>query len=82
LSEAEQDTILQAGREAGEYSWGLTAACDEAGIAKSKEAGLEVVELTPEQRAPFFELARSVWPEFEERVGGRELLDRLVEASK
>ena len=82
LSEAEQDAILQAGREAGEYSWGLTAACDEAGIAKSKEAGLEVVELTPEQRAPFFELARSVWPEFEERVGGRELLDRLVEASK
>ncbi|MEZ5593133.1 MAG: TRAP transporter substrate-binding protein [Gammaproteobacteria bacterium] len=82
LSEAEQDAILQAGREAGEYSWGLTAACDKAGLAKSKEAGLEVVELTSEQRAPFFELARSVWPEFEERVGGRELLDRLVEASK
>ena len=82
LTKEEQDAILQAGREAGEYSWDLTAACDEAGITKSKEAGLEVVELTPEQRAPFFELARSVWPEFEERVGGRELIDRLVEASK
>ena len=82
LSKEEQDAILQAGREAGEYSWGLTATCDEAGIAKSKEAGLEVIELTPEQRAPFFELARSVWPEFEERVGGRELIDRLVASSQ
>ena len=82
LTKEEQDAILQAGREAGEYSWGLTATCDNDGIAKSKEAGLEVVELTPEQRAPFFELARSVWPEFEERVGGRELIDRLVEAAK
>ena len=71
-----------AGREAGEYSWGLTAQCDEDGIAKAKEVGMDVVLLTPEERAPFFETARGVWPEFEERVGGRDLIDRLVAASE
>ncbi|HEY5634418.1 MAG TPA: TRAP transporter substrate-binding protein [Burkholderiaceae bacterium] len=82
LKKSEQDAILKAGREAGEYSWGLTAQCDKDGIARSKKQGLTVVELTPEQRAPFFKIARSVWPEFEKRVGGKELIDRLVNASK
>jgi len=82
LSEEEQKAILEAGREAGEYSWGLTAQCDEDGIAKAKEVGMDVVLLTPEQRSPFFEKARGTWPEFEERVGGRDLIDRLVAASK
>jgi TRAP-type transport system periplasmic protein len=82
LKPAEQDAILKAGREAGEYSWNLTAQCDKDGIARSKKQGLTVVELTPAQRAPFFQIARSVWPEFEKRVGGKELIDRLVNASK
>lgn len=82
LTKAEQDAILKAGREAGEYSWGLTEQCDKDGIAKSKAQGLTVVELTPEQRAPFFTIARGVWPEFEKRVGGQDLINRLVEASK
>jgi tripartite ATP-independent transporter DctP family solute receptor len=82
LSKDEQDAVLKAGREAGEYSWGLTAQCDEDGIAKSKAAGMDVVLLTPEQRAPFFKAARGTWPEFEERVGGRDLIDRLVKASQ
>jgi tripartite ATP-independent transporter DctP family solute receptor len=82
LSETEQDAILQAGREAGEYSWGLTAQCDEDGIAKAKEVGMDVILLTAEQRSPFFEAARGTWPEFEERVGGRDLIDRLVAASQ
>jgi TRAP-type C4-dicarboxylate transport system substrate-binding protein len=82
LKKSEQDAILQAGKEAGEYSWGLTAQCDKDGIARSKKQGLNVVELTAEQRAPFFQIARSVWPEFEKRVGGKELIDRLVNASK
>jgi hypothetical protein len=43
---------------------------------------MEVVELQPDQRADFFMLARSVWPEFERRVGGRTLIDRLVASSK
>jgi tripartite ATP-independent transporter DctP family solute receptor len=82
LTPEEQEAILTAGREAGEYSWGLTAQCDEDGIAKAKEVGMDVVLLTPEERAPFFETARSIWPEFEERVGGRDLIDRLVAASE
>ena len=82
LKKSEQDAILQAGKEAGEYSWGLTAQCDKDGIARSKKQGLNVIELTAEQRAPFFQIARSVWPEFEKRVGGKELIDRLVNASK
>ena len=82
LSQEEQDAILKAGREAGEYSWGLTAQCDEDGIAKAKEAGMDVVLLTPEQRSPFFETARGTWGEFEERVGGRDLIDRLVAAAQ
>ena len=82
LSESERDAILKAGREAGEYSWGLTAQCDKDGIAKAKEVGMEVVLLSPEERATFFDAAQGVWSEFEERVGGRDLIDRLVEASK
>ncbi len=82
LKPAEQEAILKAGREAGEYSWGLTAQCDKDGIARSKKQGLTVVELTPEQRAPFFQFARGVWPEFEKRVGGKELIDRLANAGK
>jgi TRAP-type C4-dicarboxylate transport system substrate-binding protein len=82
LKPAEQDAILKAGREAGEYSWNLTTQCDKDGIARSKKQGLTVVELTPAQRAPFFQIARGVWPEFEKRVGGKELIDRLVNASK
>ncbi|WP_340117832.1 TRAP transporter substrate-binding protein [Pelagibius sp. 7325] len=82
LSEAEQQAILTSGREAGEYSWGLTAQCDEDGIAKAKEVGMEVVLLEPGERAAFFNAAQGVWTEFEERVGGRDLIDRLVEASQ
>ena len=82
LTPEEQEAILAAGREAGEYSWGLTAQCDQDGIAKAEEVGMDVVLLTPEERAPFFEIARGVWPEFEERVGGRDLIDRLVAASQ
>lgn len=82
LGKAEQEALLKAGREAGEYSWGLTAQCDKDGIARSKKQGLTVIELTPAQRAPFFQIARGVWPEFEKRVGGKELIDRLVSASK
>ena len=82
LTKEEQDAVLQAGRDASEYSWGLTAQCDEDGIAKAKEVGMDVVLLTPEQRSPFFEKARGTWPEFEERVGGRDLIDRLVAASQ
>jgi TRAP-type transport system periplasmic protein len=82
LAKSEQDAILKAGKEAGEYSWGLTAQCDKDGIARSKKQGLTVVELTPEQRAPFFRVARSVWPEFEARVGGRALIERLEKSSK
>lgn len=82
LKKPEQDAVLKAGREAGEYSWGLTAECDKEGIARSKKQGLTVVELTPEQRAPFFQIARGVWPEFEKRVGGKDLIDRLVKSSK
>ena len=82
LKPAEQEAILKAGREAGEYSWGLTAQCDKDGIARSKKQGLNVVELTPQQRAPFFQIVRGVWPEFEKRVGGKELIDRLANAGK
>lgn len=82
LSGAEQEAVLTAGREAGEYSWGLTEQCDQDGIAKAKEVGMDVVLLTPEQRAPFFEAARGTWGEFEERVGGRDLIDRLVAAAQ
>lgn len=82
LTDKEQQAILDAGREAGEYSWGLTEQCDKDGLAKAKEVGMEVVELTPEQRQPFFDQARTVWGDFEERVGGRDLIDRLVESSK
>lgn len=82
LTKEEQDAILKAGREAGEYSWGLTAQCDMDGLAKAKEVGMEVTLLAPEERAVFFEAARGVWGEFEERVGGRDLIDRLVAASQ
>lgn len=82
LTEKEQDAILKAGREAGEYSWGLTEQCDKDGIEKAKEVGMDVVLLEPEERAVFFDAAQGVWGEFEERVGGRDLIDRLVEASQ
>lgn len=81
LTPEQQEAILQAGREAAEYSWGLTEECDQRGLEVAKEEGLEVVELTPEERAPFFETARSVWPEFTDRVGGAELINRLVAAA-
>ncbi len=81
LTDKEQTAILDAGREAGEYSWGLTAQCDKDGLAKAKEVGMEVIELSAEDRAKFFEKARGVWPEFEERVGGRDLIDRLAKSS-
>lgn len=82
LSESEQKAILDAGREAAEYSWGLTEQCDLDGIAKAKEVGMEVVMLEPDQRAAFFDAARGVWGEFADRVGGRDLIDRLVAASQ
>jgi len=82
LTKEEQDAILAAGREAGEYSWGLTAQCDMDGIEKAKEVGMDVVLLEPAERAKFFDAARGVWGEFEERVGGRDLIDRLVAASQ
>ena len=42
---------------------------------------MEVVELSADVRAEFFDRARGVWAKFEERVGGRDLIDRLVKSS-
>jgi tripartite ATP-independent transporter DctP family solute receptor len=82
LTKAEQDAVLKAGREAGAYSWGLPAQCDMDGLAQAKEVGMEVIELAPAVRAQFFEAARGVWGKFEKRVGGRDLIDRLVKSSQ
>ena len=38
--------------------------------------------LEPDERAVFFDAARGVWDEFADRVGGRDLIDRLVAASQ
>ncbi|MBZ4654454.1 MAG: putative 2,3-diketo-L-gulonate-binding periplasmic protein YiaO [Peptococcaceae bacterium] len=42
-----------------------------------KKAGLQVIELTPEEKAKFQEKMKAVWTEYQEKVG-KELVDSVV----
>lgn len=80
-SPAIQKALLDAAKEAEEYSWSVVNKCDRAGIAKSKAHGLTVVEFTAAERMPIFKKVRAIWPEYADKVGGQDLINRLVEAS-
>ncbi len=80
-SPAIQKALLDAGKEAEEYSWSIVDKCDKRGIAKAKEVGLTVVELTEAERMPIFKQVRAVWPEYANKVGGQDLINRLAAAS-
>ena len=82
LSPAHQKAVLTAAKEAEPYAWGLINQCDLDGIAVSKKAGLGVVELTPEERAPFHQQVKPIWNEYAPKLGGLDLINRLQASSR
>ncbi len=78
LDDAQRGAVEAAVEKAAASFNAWSRANDEGYIAKLKEAGWEVLDLSDEQRATMSDhIKTTVWPEVEKMVG-KEIIDRLV----
>ena len=81
LSEDERGWIQAAADHAAADAWRDAEALGQSFIEKVKDYGINVIELTPEQRAAAKKLVyEHEWPWMEERVG-KELMDKIKNAA-
>jgi tripartite ATP-independent transporter DctP family solute receptor len=74
---AEQRTmIIEAAREAGRYQREIIQAAEREHLEAFRKAGVEVAQLTPEQRARFEEASKPVYDWFVQRQGP-EMIERI-----
>jgi TRAP-type C4-dicarboxylate transport system substrate-binding protein len=80
LDKAQQDALLAAGKTAETYFNGEAKKLDEKMVAKFKEAGVEVVEMSPEDYNAWLAIAKeTAYKEFSEKVeGGAKLIDEAL----
>ncbi len=68
--------VVKAAQEAAQYEWQWAAEQDNVAKQQCVDKGMEVVELTDEP--VWMEKARSIWPQFYEQVGGKEMIDEAL----
>lgn len=68
--------VDRAAQEAVEYEWQWAAKAEAEALEQCLAHGMELVPLEDEQ--VWMEKARSVWPRFYDKVGGKELVDEAV----
>jgi len=74
-----QNIIIEAEKNAVDAERKAAAEMDIGYIETCKEAGVEVIELTPEQTKPFKGKMMPVWQQFEEKIG-KDLIDKVDKA--
>ncbi len=72
-----QDIILESGKEALAYERELSVELEEKAKQNFIEAGIQVHELTPEEREEFKKLTRPVWDEFADKIP-QEVIDMVL----
>lgn len=72
-----QDIIIKAAQEARDFNRQRAEEQNQKFLDQMKSKGLQVTELTPEQKAAFQEKMKPVWAKFE-NVIGKDLIDAVV----
>lgn len=72
-----QDIIIKAAQEARDFNRQRAEEQNQKFLEEMKAKGLQVIELTPEEKAAFQEKMKSVWAKYENIVG-KELIDAIV----
>lgn len=80
LNEAQQKALMAAGKKAEEYFVGEAKKLDETLVEKYKEAGVKVVEMSPEDYQAWLDIAKQTsYKKFSEDVpGGAELIEKAL----
>ena len=80
LSKEQQDALMAAGKKAEDYFNGEAKKLDDVMVAKFKEAGVEVVEMSPEDYDAWLAIAKdTAYKDFSEKVdGGAKLIDEAL----
>jgi TRAP-type C4-dicarboxylate transport system substrate-binding protein len=68
--------VDKAAKEAAQHEWKWAAEQDAVAKQQCIDKGMIVTELTDEP--VWQEKARTVWPQFEEQVGGKAMIDEAV----
>jgi len=71
-----QALVVKAAREAAQYEWQWAAEQDNVAKQQCLDQGMELTELTDEP--VWMEKARSIWPQFYDQVGGKEVIDEAL----
>ena len=76
LDPATKALVDKAAKEAAHYEWQWSAEQDQVALKQCLANGMQVTELTDE--AQWAEKARSVWPKFYDKVGGKAMIDEAL----
>jgi TRAP-type C4-dicarboxylate transport system substrate-binding protein len=68
--------VKKAAKEAAQYEWKWAAEQNDIAKKQCLDHGMELSELTDEP--VWQEKARSIWPQFEEQVGGKAMIDEAL----
>jgi tripartite ATP-independent transporter DctP family solute receptor len=81
LPKEQREILLTAARESTLYQRDLLKKVEEANLEMFRKSGMEIITLTPEQRAEFEKAAKPVYDWFAGRFG-TEMLDRVRQEAK
>ncbi|MDQ0339363.1 C4-dicarboxylate-binding protein DctP [Caldalkalibacillus uzonensis] len=73
--------LEEVAKEVTEWQWEQAAANEEKYMEELKASGIQITELTPENREAFIQATRSVYDEFMEIEGSEQLLEAVRKAS-
>lgn len=82
LDAEQQDWVTTAATEAVEWAWENAEAQSPRWFEEMEEAGIEVIELTPEQQATYKELTMEVEYPYMESLVGPEVMERIRSAAE
>lgn len=79
LNDSTQQLLSDVAAETADFKADYDLGEEESMLAELEENGMEINELSDEQRSAFQERAQELYPEFEELVGGKEFLNSTLE---
>jgi tripartite ATP-independent transporter DctP family solute receptor len=77
IPEEYQKIMAEAAKEAEAWQRKEINAKESEFLEEMKQAGMEVIELTPDEKAQFQELMKAVWTEFEDTVG-KDIIEAVI----
>jgi C4-dicarboxylate-binding protein DctP len=82
LPEDLQKTVDEVATEVSKWQWEQAAADEEAYMKTLEESGIEITELSDEQKQEFMDATEKVYDEFKKMEGSQELLDAIKEVEE